>query len=92
MLPGPCFRPNSRSRQTDQYARAYAAVLSERGQCECGSPLQSIAAEGEAINVSGLNLSGSVTTFTGIVESVEITQDAARERRFLVTINEVGGT
>jgi hypothetical protein len=47
---------------------------------------------GEAISVSGLDLSGSVATFTGIVQSVEITQDVANEKRFLVTINEVGAT
>ena len=45
---------------------------------------------GEAISVSGLDLSGGFASFTGIVQSVEITQDAAKEKRFLVTINEVG--
>ncbi|QHO71333.1 hypothetical protein ACH79_00460 [Bradyrhizobium sp. CCBAU 051011] len=47
---------------------------------------------GEAISVSGLDLSGSFATFTGIVQSVEITQDMAKEKRFLVTIDEVGAT
>ncbi|MEH2501430.1 hypothetical protein V1290_000241 [Bradyrhizobium sp. AZCC 1578] len=48
--------------------------------------------KGEAISVSGLDLSGSFATFTGIVQSVEITQEVAKEKRFLVTINEVGAT
>ena len=47
---------------------------------------------GQAISVSGLDLSGGFASFTGIVQSVEITQDAAKEKRFLVTINEVGAT
>ena len=44
---------------------------------------------GEAISVE---LSGGVAIFTGIVRSVEITRDLAKEKRFLVTINEVGAT
>jgi hypothetical protein len=47
---------------------------------------------GQAISVFGLDLSGRFASFTGIVQSVEITQDAAKEKRFLVTINEVGAT
>jgi hypothetical protein len=43
---------------------------------------------GQAISVSGLDLSGGFASFTGIVQSVE--KDAAKEKRFLVTINEVG--
>jgi hypothetical protein len=37
-----------------------------------------------------LDPSGGFASFTGIVQSVEITKDAAKEKRFLVTINEVG--
>ena len=47
---------------------------------------------GQAISVSGLDLSGGFVSFTGIVQSVEITRDVAKEKRFLVTINEVGAT
>ena len=47
---------------------------------------------GQAISVSGLDLSGGFASFTGIVQSVEITRDVAKEKRFLVTINEVGAT
>jgi hypothetical protein len=47
---------------------------------------------GEAISVSGLDLSGGFAIFTGIVQSIEITRDVAKEKRFLVTINEVGAT
>jgi hypothetical protein len=47
---------------------------------------------GEAISVSGLDLSGGFATFTGIVQSIEITQNVTKEKRFLVTINEVGAT
>jgi hypothetical protein len=47
---------------------------------------------GQAINVSGLDLSGNFASFTGIVQSVEITRDVAKEKRFLVTINEIGAT
>jgi hypothetical protein len=54
--------------------------------------LQSIAADGQAISVSGLDLSGGFTILTGIVQSVEITRDEAKEKRFVVTINEVSAT
>jgi hypothetical protein len=47
---------------------------------------------GQAISVSGLDLSGGLASFTGIVQSVEITRVVAKEKRFLVTINEVGAT
>jgi hypothetical protein len=43
---------------------------------------------GQAISVSGLDLSGGFASFTGIVQSVAITRDVAKEKRFLVTINE----
>jgi hypothetical protein len=39
-----------------------------------------------------LDLSGGVASFTGIVQSIEITRDFAKEKRFLVTINDVGAT
>ena len=47
---------------------------------------------GRAISVAGFDLNGGVAVFTGIVQSVEITRDAARQKRYLVTINEVGET
>ena len=45
-----------------------------------------------AISVIGLDLNGGIAVFTGIAQSVEITRDVARQKRFLVTINEVGET
>jgi hypothetical protein len=61
-----------------------AANLFRRGQRKFGPPLQSLAADRQAIRVSGLDPSGGFVSFTGIVQSVEITQDAAKEKRFLV--------
>ena len=46
MWSGLYFRPSSPSRWTGRPARADAAILFERGQRECGSSLQSIAADG----------------------------------------------
>jgi hypothetical protein len=41
----------------------------------------------QVITVSGLDhLTGSLASFTGIVEKVEINQSATKEKRFLVTI------
>jgi hypothetical protein len=45
---------------------------------------------GQAISISGLDLNGRFASFTGIVQSVEITKDAVKEKRYLVTINDVG--
>ena len=45
---------------------------------------------GQAISVSGLDLSGRFAVFTGVVQSVEITRDPAKEKRYLVTIHDVG--
>jgi hypothetical protein len=45
---------------------------------------------GEAITVSGLDLSGGPAVFTGIVRSIEVTQEAAKDKRFLVTIEDQG--
>ena len=44
---------------------------------------------GEAITLSGLGLDGNVVTFTGIVQSVQTTQETVKEKHFLVTIEEV---
>jgi hypothetical protein len=46
---------------------------------------------GRAISVSGLGLSGGFATFTGVVQSVEITRDV-KEKRFLVTITDIDAT
>jgi hypothetical protein len=61
----------------------------KEGSANAVRPCNQSRQTGEAITLFGLGSDGNVVTFTGIVQSVQTTQETVKEKRFLVTIEEV---